>query len=390
MKVLFLVTDDWYFLSHRLDLARGARDAGMEVVVVTAPGSRVSEIEAEGFRHRPLRFHRTKSSQPRNLRVMLALTRIYEQERPDVAHHVSFLPIVFGSAAARRARVPAVVNAVTGLGHAFVGASLGRRLLRFGVERGYASAFRGPRQTVLFQNEDDREEFLARGLLKSVDCIVVPGSGVDTERFTPTVPEASEQSAPRVLHVSRMLWTKGVADSVEASRLLRERGVEHHLVLAGRTHPTNPESIPEERLRAWEEEGAATWLGHLEDVRPELARSRVVCLPSVYREGVPKALLEASASARPVVTTDVPGCRDAVADGESGMLIPVHAPERLARALESLLTQPELCERMGRAGRERMLRGFSHRMVVERTLDCYRKLLGQSDLGARGLSTVSG
>ena len=386
MRILYLVTDDWYFLSHRLALARAARAAGARVTVVTAPGERVAEIEADGFRHRPLTFHRTKRAQPRNALVLRVLARLYREEAPDLVHHVSFLPIFYGSLAARSAGVPAIVNAVTGLGHAFVGDSLGRRVLRWAVERAYKLALGHGNQTVLFQNEEDLTHFLARGLVRREICEVVPGSGVDLGLFAPDPsPAPNGDPVPQILHASRMLWTKGVADTVAASRLLRARGVEHRLVLAGRTHPANPESIPEEQLRAWQREGVATWLGHCEDLGRVLEESAVVCLPSAYREGIPLVLLEACAAGRPIVTTDVPGCREAVADGENGLLVPVHAPERLAAALAALLEQPELRERMGRAGRERALAHFSSELVVERTLTTYRSLLG--DVRRQSLSS---
>ncbi|HED64095.1 MAG TPA: glycosyltransferase family 1 protein [Planctomycetes bacterium] len=375
MKVLFLVTDDWYFLSHRVGLARALRDRGDEVVVVTAPGNRVPEIEAEGFRHLPLAFRRGKADQPLNMLVLRRLTRIYRAERPDLCHHVSFLPIFYGALAARRAGIEAVIHAVTGLGHAFVDGGAPRRVLRWAVERAYRAAFRRGNPIVLFQNGDDRAHFVSAGLTDPRSCRVILGSGVPIDRFRP-VPEPSRSGAPPVmLHPSRMLWTKGVGDSIEASRLLFERDVDHKLVLAGRTHASNPRSIPDSTLDAWQRDGLCSWLGHTDDMPALFASSAIVTLPSVYREGVPMALLEAAASARPIVTTDVPGCREVVVDGVNGFLVPVHRPDLLADRLALLIADPDLRARMGRAGRERAERLFSQEHVVEQTLACYAELL---------------
>jgi glycosyltransferase involved in cell wall biosynthesis len=371
MKVLYLVTDGWYFLSHRLALARAARDAGGEVVVVTAPGPEVEAIRAEGFRHVPLTFQRRLASQLGNGRVLRELVGVYREVEPDLVHHVAFFPIFFGTLAARRAGTPAVVNTVPGLGHAFASESLAGAPLRFLIERAYRLALGHPRSVTLFQNEEDRDHFVSKRLVERERTDCIPGSGVDTERFVPHAPAED----PVVLHASRMLWSKGVADTVEACRILGRRGVAHRLLLAGRTHPANPESIPEERLERWSEEGVATWVGHREDMPGLYAESSVVCLPSCYREGVPMALLEAASAGRPIVTTDVPGCRDVVGHGTNGFIVPVRSPERLADALQRLLTEPELGRRMGRSGRDRVLARFSKEIVTRRTLDAYRALL---------------
>lgn len=372
MKIIYTVTDDWYFLSHRLHVARAARDHGCEVVVVTGSGERSPEITAEGFRHLTVRFHRTLKSQPLNLRTLSALRKIYRSERPDVVHHVSFLPVFLGTLAARHAGIPAIVNAVTGLGHAFMDGGLRRRVLRFSMERAYRIALARGSGLTLFQNAEDRRYFVGSGLALAATSIHVPGSGVDTDRFAPGEPA---DETPIILHASRMLWSKGVGTSVEAARILRRRGFPHRLVLAGRTHASNPESIPEARLFGWQEEGVAEWVGHVDDIAGLIASSQIVCLPTYYREGVPKILLEAASSGRPIVTTDVAGCRDIVGDEENGFTVPPRDSERLAAALQTLLEDHDLRARMGAAGRAKVLAGFSKEIVVKHTLDCYRELV---------------
>ncbi|MFT5463612.1 MAG: glycosyltransferase involved in cell wall biosynthesis [Planctomycetota bacterium] len=377
VKVLFLVTDDWYFLSHRVALARAARDAGCQVVVATRDGGKLADIEAEGFEVRELCFSRRVGDQVRNLALLRRLTRLYREVKPDLVHHVSFLPIFYGTLAARRAGVPSIVNAVTGLGHAFVDGGVRRRLLRWSVERAYARVLRGPGVRVLVQNKEDRDHLVSRGLAEADDITLVPGSGVNTDRFRQR-PEALDGAAPLIVHASRMLWSKGVGDTVKAVESLRQEGMPLRLVLAGRTHPDNPRSISESKLGEWSAQGIAQWIGETEDMPGLLERASILTLPSVYREGVPMVLLEAAAAGRPIVTTDVPGCRDAVVDGENGYLVPPSNPEAIAEALGKLLRDPELRRRMGERGRRRVIERFSEEIVIRRTLGVYRELVGDT------------
>jgi len=372
MRVLLLVTDDWFFWSHRLHLAREIRDAGGEVHVATSRGAYAARIEAEGFHLHPVRFARTLLGQPRNVLLLRRLADLYRELRPDVVHHVSFLPVFYGSLAARMAGMGAVVNAVTGLGHAFVD---GGRAMRRLLERCYAIALAGPRTRAIFQNEEDRELFVARGLVPRGRSVVVAGAGVDTEAFRPS-PEPAGR--PVVLLIGRMLWSKGVGVLVDASRRVRERGIDHELWLLGEPHPTNPDSIPRAELEAWHERGDARWLGRREDVSEWIPRASVVALPSYYREGVPLALIEAAAAGRPIVTTDTPGCRDIVRHGENGLLVPPRDAGALAGALAGLLADPERRARLGAGGRERALARFSKEIVNARTLEVYGELVPRS------------
>lgn len=376
VKLLFLVTDDWYFLSHRFALAKAAKDAGCEVVVATN-GSRGDELRAAGFRVREVSFSRRVLDQPRNLGLLRRLVALYREERPDLVHHVSFLPIFYGTLAARRAKVPAVVNAVTGLGHAFVDGGVRRKALRWTVERAYARVLTGSRVRILVQNREDEQHLVTKGLADPDRISLVPGSGVDTERFLPRA-EPLGDGAPLIVHASRMLWSKGVGDTVAAVQALRARGVPCRLVLAGRTHPENPQSIPESHLRAWSAEGVAQWIGETDDMPGLMARAAILCLPSVYREGVPMVLLEGAAAGRPIVTTDVPGCRDVVVDGDNGLLVPPSDPDAVAQALGRLLEDPDLRARMGERGRRRVLERFSQELVIRRTFGVYRDLVGDA------------
>ena len=368
MKILYLVTDDWYFLSHRLDLARAVRDAGCEVVVCTRASEHRQRLLDEGFRHHPIRFRRSVLGQAANLPLLTRLTRLYREERPDLVHHVSFLPVFFGTLASRRAGVPAVVNAVTGLGHAFTDGS--RSPLRWAVKRAYRSVLNRRNSLTIFQNEDDRRQLSASAHRHT--CIA--GSGVDIEGFRL---REEPGGVPIVLHASRMLWSKGVQESVDASRLLRERGIDHRLVLAGRCHPDNPQSIPESTLKQWSASGAAEWVGHVSDVPELLASSTVFSFPTRYREGIPKILLEAAASGRAIVTANMPGCRDVINHDENGLMVPVRDARSLAEAVGALLQDPEKRKRLGAQARNDVVERFSKEIVQRQTLDGYAELLNE-------------
>lgn len=371
MKVLYLVPDDGFFWSHRRGLAAAARDAGCEVVVATPPGDYRQRIEADGFSFRPVRLA-SVSCPFSALRSILEITALYRRERPQLVHHVSMRAILSGGIAARIARIPSVVSLVTGLGWVY---SSGPGFLRSAVECAYRVSLSSPANWTVFQNPDDRDEFVSRGVVDGQRTSVILGSGVDAEHFRPA-PEP--EGDPTVLMASRMLSTKGVGDLVEAGRILKRRGVRHRIVLAGSPDAGNPSSILAEQLSEWHAEGVATWVGQAEDVQALLANCHVACLPTYYREGVPKFLLEAMASARPIVTTDTPGCRELVPEKRSGELVVPRRPEDLADALESLLTNALVRHEKGRAAREMIDERFTEGHVIDQTLDVYARLAGDA------------
>jgi glycosyltransferase involved in cell wall biosynthesis len=369
MKVLYLVPDAGFFWSHRRELALAVLRSGSDVVVAAPHGPHAERIRAAGFRFRPVAL--TRSLRPlgiaRSIRDVLAL---YREERPDLVHHVSMRAVLCGGLAARLAGVPAVVNLLTGLGWVF---SSGPTPLRRAVEEAYRLALWDPRSWTIFQNPDDHQDFLRRRLASRERSSVILGSGVNLDSFEPR-PEP--KGPPTVLLASRMLASKGVGDLVEAGRILRNHGFEHRIVLAGAPDAENPSSIPESTLRAWNAAGEARWVGHTDNVATLLAESHVACLPTYYREGVPKFLLEAMASARPIVTTDVPGCRELVPRESSGMLVAPRDPAELADALLSLLTDDSQRHAKGQAARALVVERFSLQRVIRETLDVYTRVSG--------------
>jgi glycosyltransferase involved in cell wall biosynthesis len=371
-RLLFLVTEDWYFCSHRLPVARAARDAGWRVSVACRVDRHRAEIEREGFHLIPLSLSRRSLNPLREAAALREIAAVYRRERPDVVHHVALKPVLYGSLAARLAGVPGVVNAFAGLGHAFSSRDPRRRVLRALVSRLLRLALRGARSKVIVQNRDDADTLVRGRIMGREDIVLIRGSGVDLGRFTPK-PEPAGDGL--VVLPSRMIWEKGVGEFVEAAERLRRDGCKARFALVGEPDAENPAAVPVEKLKEWKAAGAVEVWGRRDDMPAVLAQSWVVCLPSYYGEGVPKSLLEAAASGRPIVTTDMPGCRDVVLDGETGLLVRPRDADGLARALKTLLADPDLRLRMGAGGRRLAEREFSEAKVAQETLAVYRSLM---------------
>jgi glycosyltransferase involved in cell wall biosynthesis len=368
-QILFVVNACWFFVSHRLPLARAAQRQGFTVHVAASPDETAAQLEAAGIHFHPVPFSRKGRHPLRELRTFLQVVALYRRIRPDLVHHVTIKPIVYGGLAARIARIPAVVSAVAGLGYTFLArgraASLLRQLVWFGYRKGLSHA----NQTVIFQNDDDRREFLARGVVTPAETALIRGSGVDPEVFSPGERPAGP---PVVVLPARLLWDKGVGEFVEAAAILKARGVDARFVLVGEPDPHNPASVSDADLAAWSRSGAVEAWGRSDDMPAVLRKAHIACLPS-YREGLPRALLEAAASALPIVTTDVPGCREVVRDGYNGYLVPPRQAAALADALEKLIRAPAAeREQMGRRGRGLVLEQFTLDHVVRETLKLYR------------------
>jgi glycosyltransferase involved in cell wall biosynthesis len=288
-------------------------------------------------------------------------------------HHFTVKPVLYGSVAALVGGRPAVVNSITGMGYIALARGLRGEVLRLITRVLYRGFLPRRSSRVIFQNRSDRDHFLAARLVPEASVVVIPGSGVDIRRFHVTPEPAGE---PVVLMASRMLWDKGVGELVEASRLLRARGLKPRIVLAGRPDAGNPRTISQEQLRQWGADEGVEWVGHREDMPDLYARAQVVVLPS-YGEGLPKSLVEAAACGRAIIATDVPGCREAVDDGVNGLLVKSRDPVSLADAIQALLQDPDRRAAMGRRGRERAEREFSDEQIVGQTLAVYDELLSR-------------
>lgn len=368
--LLFVVNDVGYFISHRLPIAEGARASGYDVqIACTGDGT---ALRALGFVHHRVPIGRGTVGPLGELRALLALVLLFRRLRPTLVHLVTLKPVLYGGIAARLVGVPAVVSAVAGLGFLFIGAGGAKTtLIRKLIVPLFRLALGHGNQRIVFQNRADLEQLVATTGCDRRKALVIRGSGVDLRVYR-CLPERDE--VPTVAMASRLLRDKGVLEFVEAARVLRQRGVCARFWLIGAPDPANPASVTEQEVEAWRREAVVECLGFRKDISDLYSRSHVVTLPS-YREGLPKSLVEAAACGRAVVTTDVPGCRDAIEPGVTGLLVPPRDALALADALQSLIENAGLRRLLGRAGRELAEREFGIEKIVAEHLSAYKSLL---------------
>lgn len=369
-RLLIVVNVDWFLLSHRLPVALGARQAGYEVHIATTLTQDAATLEAHGFVVHPLEVDRSGAGLLGLFKLFVRLVRLFWAIRPDVLHLVTIKPVLVGGLAARCSPVQGVVCAISGLGHVFVAEGFWGRLRRRLVGAWYHLVLGTRNIRVIFQNPDDRAAIESVASLTPQQVVMIPGSGVDLEQY-PVLP--LPDGVPVVLMAARLLATKGVREFVSAARQLRAQGVNARFWLAGDPDPDNPASVTSDELQVWRQEGAVELLGHQPDIAQLMAQVHMVVLPS-YREGLPKVLIEAAACGRVVVTTDVPGCRDAVETGVTAVLVPAKNALALTEAIGQLLQDRAACTAMGQAGRLRAERLFDVNVVVASHLDIYRAL----------------
>jgi glycosyltransferase involved in cell wall biosynthesis len=369
--VLFVVNDAGFFLSHRLPLAQAVREQGYQVAVATPTSDAVGQIEAEGFRHYPVPLSRGGANPLAELKTIRGLYKLYQELRPSLVHHVTIKPVLYGTLAARLAKVSAVVNAISGLGFVFLARGWLSSLARVAVLNSYRWLFSRDRLWVIVQNHDDYHYLLDEGCLSQEKIELIRGSGVDLSQFRMS---RENEQVPLVVLPARMLWDKGVGEFVAAAQKLHAMGMKARFALVGGIDPSNPKSVPAKKLAEWAREGDVEWWGNRQDMSGIFRSAHIICLPS-YREGVPKVLLEALSSGRAIVATDVPGCREVVIDGENGLLVPARQSEPLALALEKLINQEQLRRSMGERGRQMAEAEFSIERVIEQHMSIYRKAL---------------
>jgi glycosyltransferase involved in cell wall biosynthesis len=377
-SILYLVTEDWYFWSHRRNLALAAKGAGYHVIVATREGEYAERIRSLGFELVPVRMRRAGAGLTSELAAISDLVQIYRRLRPCIVHHIALKPVVYGAIAARFAGVNRVVSTVAGLGYLYVSGGFKVGWMRFVVQRVLSVLLNRDGQAVIVQNPDDQEQLVRSGVLDADRIVLIRGSGVDTSAYEPR-PEPEDDST--IVFASRMLWSKGVGEFVEAARQMSKMNTPVRFVLAGRVDPDNPDAVSSDQLEEWHREGIVEWHGWIEDIRDILAQSHIVCLPSTYGEGVPKVLIEAAACGIAIVTTDTPGCREIVRDGFNGTLVPEHDPQALVESFKTLLENAELRNRYGRNGRQLVMEEFGLEAVNEAILAVYERLMSEGSPG---------
>jgi glycosyltransferase involved in cell wall biosynthesis len=368
-RLLYVVSEDWAFLSHRLPMARAARAAGFDVHVATRVQRHGATIEAEGFTLHPIPFRRGALSPGAARQTILALRRLETRLRPALLHHSALQACVLGGLATTGRRIPQV-NALNGLGYAFTGEAGRAGLMRLAIAQVLRRICNRPHSRALVQNPDDRALLEAIGI-RPDRLVTIPGSGVDTDALRP-LPEP--EGPVTIGFAGRLLTDKGIRALVKAHEIMRARGLDVQLRIAGTPDPANPASVSESEAQAWARRPGVTWLGHVEDITTLWASCHVAALPS-HREGLPKALLEAAALGRPMVATDAPGCREVVHHEQTGLLVPIEDPPRLAEALARLAADPALRARYGAAARALVETRMSERAIGSAVVQLYRALL---------------
>ena len=372
VKLLYVVNEAQFFLSHRLPLGLEAQAQGYEVVVVTAAGTGEEHLAQYGFRHISIPLSRSGFVLRQEVASYRALKRIYLDEKPDLVHHVTIKPVIYGSFAARAAGVGAVVNAVPGMGFVFTRRGTKASVLRSMVNTLYRLAFSQPNMRVIFQNSEDLRGFIGHAIVRKEQTVLIRGSGVDLEEFQPV----AEPDGPiAFILVARMLRDKGVVEFAKAAAIVKRKHSDWRFQLAGGVDLGNPTSLTEADLKRLESEYGVEWLGHCDSVSGLLKSSHIVCLPTFYREGVPKTLLEAAAAGRPMIASDTAGCREVVTDGVTGLLVPPREVEPLADAMLRMGEDETLRNRCGQSAHDKAVAVFSVDDVVEHTFRVYDELL---------------
>lgn len=370
-KLMFLVTEDWYFASHRLELAIAARQAGYDVVVATRVDRHGKRITDAGFKLCPVIFNRGGLNPFEEFRTLIQLVALYRREAPDIVHHVALKPVIYGSLVARLVGTRSVVNALGGLGYVFSSVGVRAKILRWIVKPALKFALGGKNTSLIVQNGDDRNRIVTGGLANARSVCVIRGAGVDPAAYRQVVVATG---VPLVILPARLLREKGVGEFVEAARLLRAQGVNARFALVGKPDLVNPASVSQPEIDAWVGEGVVEYWGWQDDMPNVFSRAQIVCLPS-YHEGLPRSLLEAAASGCAIVATDIPGCREIVQDGVTGWLVPARDASALATALRQAIEQPSLREQYGSSARASIAANFSMERVAEETIAVYDQVM---------------
>ena len=373
-RLLFVVNVDWFFLSHRLPIALEAMRQGYEVHIAVGITDRLAEMQSHGLQVHPLGISRSKTGLGEAFTVAIEIWRVYQSVKPDVVHLVTIKPVLMGGILARLAGVPAVVAAVSGLGFVFLEKGIIASMRRTLVGVLYKVSFGHRNLKVIFQNAQDKATLMQIVNLPEATTELIRGSGVDVSQFTAgPLPHGT----PVVMLAARLLADKGVREFVQAARLLKTAGSSARFCLVGTADLDNPTSLTQTELDAYQKEGSVELWGHRADMATTLSAAHIVVLPS-YREGLPKVLIEAAACGKAVVTTDVPGCSDAIEPGVTGVLVPARDAPALSQAIAALLSDPQRCHAMGRAGRLLAEHAFDIRQVVAQHLRIYAGLITSS------------
>ncbi len=374
MNKIFLVSNtDWYLYRFRLSLGKDLLEYGMEPVFISPFGKYVEKIRAAGIRWLEWNVERRSYFPSQELISVFRFMNLLRVEKPALIHNHTIKPVFYGSLSARLVHFPNVVNSITGRGYLFLGNTLSLRITRKIVIPVYRFVTDNPNYVTIFENQDDLGYFKSFGSFSHTHNVIIPGVGVDIHYYQPT-PEPNE--IPVIAYVGRLLWDKGVQTFVEAAKVLKQKGIKVRMVLIGSTDPGNPTSIPEKIIHHWVQSGDVEWWGWQEEMPQVYKQCNIIVIPSLG-EGLSTTLLEAMASKRAVIATDVPGCRDVIQDKGTGILVPPNEPIAIADAITKLINSPNLRYQFATAGRLLIEKLYTTQHINQLTLQTYREILGR-------------
>ena len=377
-KILFLVNQLSFFISHRLPIAQAAMVEGFNVVIgygeVGNSDIDPKLLEQKGFKIKHIAMYRGGINLFKDIKTCFHIWRFFKKEKPDIVHLITIKPYLYGGIISRILRVPGVLSAVSGLGTLFISKDLKIKFLRFILYPIYKLTFNHLNQKVIIQNESDSKVLVDWGVLNISKIKLLKGSGVKLKNF---IHLNEHRGTPIICFAARLLRDKGIYEFISAAKLLKTRGVPAKFFLAGDLDNNSPSGLNIDDLNRIKDEAIVEVLGHQKDIPTLYSKSHIICLPS-YREGLPKSLIEAAAASRVIVTTDVPGCRDAIISDKTGLLVPAKDPHKLADALQWLIEHPKERVAMGKAGRKFAQKEFNIEKIVKSHLDIYSELISKA------------
>jgi len=371
-KLLFVVNVDWFFMSHRLPIALAAIDHGYEVHLACEITDKEDEFSKLGIIVHRIPFSRSGKGLKHEFSTLVNLYHLFKDIKPDLVHSVTIKPVLYGGIMARITNVPSYVAAISGLGLVFVAEGPKAKCIRMIVKALYKLSFGHKNMRAIFQNSVDESVLVKSGIVKKDSYILIKGSGAELTEYTY---KEEPVGVPTIIMAARLLREKGVLEFIEMAKQIKERGINARFLLVGEPDYGNPNSVTANDLDKWKEDGFVSILGHRDNIAELFSDSNIVVLPSYYGEGLPKVLIEAAACGRAIVTTDNPGCRDAVIPNKTGLIVPTKDSIALSDAVIKLIVDKELRMSMGNAGRKFAEKEFDVKQVVKTHLEIYQELL---------------
>ena len=372
LRILFIISEDWYFVSHRLYLAKVAINSGYKVALLSHFTNHREIIEAEGIKTIAWPLNRSSRNLYKEIEAIKSIVSTIRQFKPSMIHSVAMKPVIYSAIACNLSGLKSRIFALAGLGFVFTSSKRSAKILRPFLKVIFSLLFKGKKTKLILQNPDDQRQLLSEGVINPKNIRLIRGAGVDTKTFSfKTIPS----NMPIIILPSRMLWAKGIQDFVDCAIEINKKVKKARFVLVGTPDIQNPDAISKVRLKKWNEEGVIEWWGHQSDMVIVYHQSTIVCLPTTYGEGLPKSLLEAASCGRPIVTYDVPGCREIVIDGYNGFLVKAKRVDDLISAISNLLDDRELCIKMGKNGRKLVEKYFTQEKIAQETMAVWEELL---------------